>query len=74
MSYGELCPRKNTESIEKIGRTACQLPVSEHQVEFEIGNWSAIAEGRKPGQITGGVYAGVEDFIGSPQRGPPRGT
>jgi chromosome segregation ATPase len=35
------------------------------QIRFEISNWSAVASGLRPGEAVGGVYQGVEDFIGS---------
>jgi hypothetical protein len=51
---------------------AIQLARRLDQIRFEIQNWTAILEGRRPGQIEGGTFQGVEDFLGNSQVGPAR--
>ena len=50
---------------ESVRMQAIQLLNTLRRIQYEIQNQTAIAEGRKPGQVSGGVYMGVEDFIGS---------
>jgi hypothetical protein len=53
---------------EREERAAARLPKMElalRDVGYKILTWEAVSEGRLPGEITGGVYQGVEDFIGS---------
>jgi hypothetical protein len=61
------CVRK-----ESVRPSAVALQRRLSQLTFEIQNLSAVAEGRRPGQIEGSVSMGVEDFLGSSQVGPPR--
>src|ERR1700686_4984953 len=57
---------------ESVRPQAVALQKRLEQLQFEIQNLTTIAEGRKPGQIEGGVYQGMEDFLGASQVGPPR--
>jgi hypothetical protein len=38
------------------------------RLSHSIANWTAIAEGRMPGEIVGGVYTVGEDFLGHTDR------
>ena len=43
------------------------------RLQYEIANLTAIAEGRRPGQLAeGGLFTVGEDFLGNSQCGPPR--
>jgi hypothetical protein len=57
---------------EGVRPQAVQLQRRLETLTFQIQNLSAVAEGRKIGEVEGGVSQGVEDFLGASQFGPPR--
>ena len=58
---------------ESVRGHAVQLKRKLEHLQYEIQNQTALAEGRKPGQLAeGGVFTGVEDFLSGSQYGPPR--
>ena len=50
---------------ESVRMHAIQVQNELRRIQYELENQTAIAEGRKPGEVSGGAYMGVEDFIGS---------
>jgi chromosome segregation ATPase len=57
---------------ESVRPQAVALQKRLEHIQFEVQNWTAVAEGRKIGEVEGGVYQGVEDFLDGSQVGPPR--
>lgn len=65
--------KANEESIGfPVMRHAIGLQKRLNEIKFEIENLTAVAEGRRPGQIEGGINCVTEDFLGASQCGPPR--
>lgn len=50
---------------ESVRMHAIRLLNTLRQIQYQLENQASLAEGRRPGQVSGGVYIGVEDFIGS---------
>ena len=58
---------------ESVRPRAVALEKRLEQLRFEVQNWTVIAEGGTFGEVEGGVYQNVGDFIGSgSQVGPPK--